>query len=209
MIATGMNNNPRTLLVCTAKHYFDYVIKSICRCSPLTSIFTDSRSSVDKRYYKLMVAHLRPKRHCITARIMLAVILVLSVAVLSIWILSTPKKKLPPGPRGKPFIGVLTELDTNKMHQQLVDCTHKYGRMFSFKVFGTVNVVMNDEKLLREAYSSGVYANLFNDRPDTFFGNYVLFNYSDVAFAKYDDATTKLRKALHKGLHSSGHSIKQ
>ena len=141
---------------------------------------------------------------------MLAVaFVILSIVLLSVWILSTPKKKLPPGPKGKPFIGVLTELDTKKMHQQFVDWTHKFGRVFSFKVNGTVSVVISDEKLIREAYNSGVYANLFNDRPDTFVGKYVLFNYSDVAFAMYDDATSKLRKAMHKGLHFYGDGIKQ
>ena len=141
---------------------------------------------------------------------MLAVMFVLvSVALLSVWILSKPKKNLPPGPKGKPFIGVLTELDTKKMHQQLVDWTHKYGRMFSYKVNGTVSVVISDEKLVREAYSSGVYADLFNDRPDTFIGKYVLFNYSDVGFSMYDDATVKLRKAMHKALHFYGDSVKQ
>ena len=85
---------------------------------------------------------------------MLALVL-LSVALLSVWILSTSNKKLPPGPKGKPFIGVLTELDTKKMHQQLVDWTHKYGRMFSFKVNGTVSVVISDElEALERLYRS-------------------------------------------------------
>ena len=141
---------------------------------------------------------------------MLAVAFVrLSVTLSSVWTLSTANRKLPPGPKGKPFIGVLTELDTKKMHQQLVDWTHKYGRMISFKVNGTVSVVISDEKLIREAYNSGVYANLFNDRPDTFMGKYVVSNNLNVALAMYDDATTKLREAMYKGLHFYGDGIKQ
>ena len=141
---------------------------------------------------------------------MLAVLfLSLLVIFLSVLILSSAKRKLPPGPKGKPFIGVLMELDNTKVHQQLNDWAYKYGTIFSFKVFGTVSVVISDEKLIRKVYSSSDFASIFNDRPDTFFGKYLAFDYSDIAFSMYGNATVKLRKALRKGLHFYGEGIKQ
>ena len=137
------------------------------------------------------------------------IVLFLSVVIFFVWILSKSGKKLPPGPRGKPLIGILTEVDMKKMHQQLCDWANKYGPILSFNVLGKVTVVLNDENLVREAYSSSAFSSLFNDRPYSFFGKYVLFENSNVALAAYNEATMKLRKVMHKGLHFYGDGVKQ
>ena len=50
-------------------------------------------------------------------------------------VLNTPRG-LPPGPRGWPVIGAVTELSTHLMHEDCVRLGKKYGDIISLYVFG-------------------------------------------------------------------------
>ena len=117
--------------------------------------------------------------------------------------------RLPPGPKGKPLIGVLRDLDPNTAHLTIAKWAETNGKIYSFNVFGLTSVVISDVRLIRKAFSSEQFQAVLNDRPDTFVGKYLVFNYSDVGFAKYHEATVKLRKCLHKALHFYGDGVKR
>ena len=120
-----------------------------------------------------------------------------------------PKVRLPPGPKGKLLIGVATDLNPKTAHLTLAKWAETHGALYSFRVFGLTSVVISDVRLIRKAYSSEAFQGVLNDRPETFVGKYLAYNYSDVGFAKYHDATVKLRKCLHKALHFYGDGVKK
>lgn len=120
-----------------------------------------------------------------------------------------PKVRLPPGPKGKLLIGVATDLNPKTAHLTLAKWAETHGALYSFRVFGLTSVVISDVRLIRKAYSSEAFQGVLNDRPESFVGKYLAYNYSDVGFAKYHDATVKLRKCLHKALHFYGDGVKK
>ena len=116
-----------------------------------------------------------------------------------LWLtLRKSKCRLPPGPKGNILIGVLRDLDPKTAHLTLAKWAETHGSVYSFKVLGLTSVVISDVRLVRQAYLSEQFEAVLNDRPDTFVGKHLTFNYSDIGFAKYHDATLKLRKCLHK-----------
>ena len=119
------------------------------------------------------------------------------------------KGRLPPGPKGKPLVGVLRDLDPKTAHLTLAKWAETHGTIYSFKVFGLTSIVISDVRLIRKAFCSEQFQAVLNDRPDTFVGKHLVFNYSDVGFAKYHEATIKLRKCLHKALHFYGDGVKK
>ena len=141
---------------------------------------------------------------------MVAVYLLCVFIFVLIWLFSNGQKRhLPPGPKGRPLVGVASELDPSKAHLVLAKWAETHGPIYSFKVFGLTSIVISDVRLIRKAFSSEKYLAVFNDRPDTFVGKHLVFNYSDVGFAKYHEATVKLRKCLHKALHFYGDGVRK
>lgn len=69
---------------------------------------------------------------------------------------------LPPGPRGIPFLGFLPFLDKD-FHITLTSLSQKFGPVYQIFLGGKRVVVLNDAKLVREAFRQPV----FSGRPDT------------------------------------------
>ena len=139
-------------------------------------------------------------------------VLVFMFCYLSYWFIFSRRRlngRPPPGPKGKPILGVLRDLDPDTAHLTLAKWAETHGNLYSFKVFGLTSVVISDVRLIRKAFASEQYQAVLNDRPDTFVGKYLVFDYSDVGFAKYHEATVKLRKCLHKALHFYGDGVKK
>ncbi|XP_076873285.1 cytochrome P450 2J4-like isoform X1 [Brachyhypopomus gauderio] len=74
-----------------------------------------------------------------------------------------PPKNFPPGPWSLPFIGDIHHIDLKKIHTELVQLTHKYGHVFSIRLFGLRFVIVNGYKLVKKVYVD--QGDVFADRP--------------------------------------------
>ena len=83
------------------------------------------------------------------------VLVILTLTVAYWW---SRRKNLPPGPWGvAPYIGYVPNIayaiyKGEEIHQHLVKLSNKFGKVFSFTIFGIPFVVLSDLKLIREAF---------------------------------------------------------
>lgn len=70
--------------------------------------------------------------------------------------------KLPPGPRGLPFLGYLPFVG-HEIHLTLTSLSERYGPIYQIFLGGIRVVVLNDAALVRQAFKQPV----FSGRPDT------------------------------------------
>ena len=110
-------------------------------------------------------------------------------------IMSTQKSSRPPGPRGPPLIGQAFNLDTSHMHHQFMEWQKVHGDFFMFKVLGKHFVVISHPDILRKMFDTGKYTCVFNDRPVSFMGTYVIGETKDIIFRNYDDKQTQIKQA--------------
>lgn len=139
----------------------------------------------------------------------LQIIIILTVSSLIFWLLlrrrPTKHKKIP-GPKGWPLIGNILDLPKTNVHHALTELAKQYGGIYEIHLFQERNVVLSDLEGVREATLGEPNATASADRPDTFTGKYIRYNYSDVGFGKYNSTIIKLRKLFHKlvNLHGDG-----
>ncbi|XP_062613133.1 cytochrome P450 1A2-like [Saccostrea cucullata] len=122
------------------------------------------------------------------------------------WTIRSSRKVLP-GPKGWPAVGVLFEFDLSTLHFKLFEWSAKYGDIFQFEVFRKKFVSLNSSDILREAFSKEPNASITSARPQTFVGEYIFDNYSDIAFASPDSAWTKRRKLAFQLIRSYGDGL--
>lgn len=70
--------------------------------------------------------------------------------------------RLPPGPKGLPFVGYLPFV-SNEIHLTLTSLSDRYGPIYQIFLGGIRVVVLNDASLVRQAFKQPV----FSGRPDT------------------------------------------
>ena len=113
-----------------------------------------------------------------------------------------------PGPKSLPLIGNVFDVDLRGLHLSLSKMPEQYGSIFRIKLLGQNIVIINDADLERKAFGNTRYGDVFNDRPDTFVGQYFCFNYSDITFANANKKTMTKRKLFHRSLKFYGDGIK-
>ncbi|XP_062412038.1 cytochrome P450 2J2-like [Sardina pilchardus] len=79
-------------------------------------------------------------------------LLFLFLVLLVYYIRTRPPKNFPPGPWALPFIGDWHHMDFSRVHLQFAEFAEKYGRIFSVQFFGPRAVVLNGNKLVRQAF---------------------------------------------------------
>merc|ERR1712223_458768 len=62
-------------------------------------------------------------------------------------------RKLPPGPWGKPIIGMIFTIKKN-FHEYLTDYANQYGKIFSIQMGSSTLVVLSDPRIIKKAFSS-------------------------------------------------------
>jgi hypothetical protein len=116
------------------------------------------------------------------------------------------KGKIVPGPNGLPIIGSAFEFDFLTTHVKFMEYAKQYGKIFRLKMFTVNLVVLNDAELVRKAFAGESYKRIFNDRADTFFGDYFRAGKQSLAFMIDGSGTLHktARKAFFKALHMYG-----
>lgn len=113
-----------------------------------------------------------------------------------------------PGPRSWPILGNSFQIDFKHLHVSVTHMVKKYGTIFRINLMGQTAVVISDPDILRKAYGSEQYGNVFNDRPDSFYGKYVGFDCSGIGFAKADNKATSIkRRMFHRAFKFYGDGI--
>ena len=115
--------------------------------------------------------------------------------------------RTPPGPKGWPLIGILFEFDLPTLHLKLFDWNRKYGEIFQFELLGKKFVSLNSSAVIREAFIEEPNATATAARPPTFYGEYQLDNYADIAFASPNPLWTRRRKLAHQLIRSYGKGL--
>ena len=115
--------------------------------------------------------------------------------------------KIIPGPTPVPLIGNALDVDFRRLHLSLYDMVGKYGPIFQINLLGQTVIVINDVELEKKAFGSAKYRDVFNDRPGAFWGKYVCFGRSDIAFADANKKTHTKRKMFHRSLKFYGDGI--
>jgi len=90
----------------------------------------------------------------------------LTIVALKIYQILRYNNKLPPGPSGYPFLGMLPKIK-KEFHLQLFDYSKSFGKIFSMKMGNQLIVVLSDHKLIKAAFGKSDFAG----RPKTEFGN--------------------------------------
>lgn len=101
-----------------------------------------------------------------------------------------------PGPRPLPFLGNTFDVDTGNIHISFAYMAIRYGAIFQVNILGQISVVLNDFQLIRKAFASESYSDIFNDRPDSAFAKYLLYDSSDIAFESQGERQRRCAKCF-------------
>eukprot|EP00092_Neocalanus_flemingeri_P030146 GFUD01032724.1.p1 GENE.GFUD01032724.1~~GFUD01032724.1.p1 ORF type:complete len:547 (+),score=100.67 GFUD01032724.1:119-1759(+) len=93
-------------------------------------------------------------------------IFILTIILVKIAQIIRTNQRLPPGPSGYPYLGMLPKIK-KEFHLQLFDYSKSFGKIFSLKMGNQLIVVLSDHKLIKSAFGKSEFA----ARPKTEFGN--------------------------------------
>jgi len=93
-------------------------------------------------------------------------IFLLTIALIRIVQFIRTNNRLPPGPSGYPYLGMIPKIK-KEYHLQLFDYSKIFGKIFSLKMGNQLIVVLSDHKLIKSAFGKSEFA----ARPKTEFGN--------------------------------------
>lgn len=119
---------------------------------------------------------------------------ILLVITLLYYLFGQRHQRLFPGPSGVPLFGVTFEVDKYRLHLSLYEWSKKYGDIFQFSVFGKSYVSLNSPEVIREVMGQEPSATVTSSRENTFFGNYIVGEDTDIVFASYSKEWAKRRK---------------
>ena len=78
-------------------------------------------------------------------------VLILTITYLRIHVKNI--QKLPPGPWGRPFIGMIGQIK-KEFHLFLFDYVKQFGKLFSISMGNSTLVILSDHKLIKKAFQS-------------------------------------------------------
>ena len=84
-----------------------------------------------------------------------------------------------------------------------------YGKIFQLRIFGKTLVIINDSKLIRKAFASEEYGDIFNDRPENFIPRYLQLGFEtrNERYMQLGEVTVAVRKIIHKCLKVFGEGV--
>jgi len=84
-------------------------------------------------------------------------VFILTIVSLKIYQILRFNNKLPPGPSGYPFLGMLPKIQ-KEFHLELFDYSKSFGKIFSMKMGNQLIVVLSDHKLIKAAFGKSDFA---------------------------------------------------
>ncbi|KAM7266464.1 hypothetical protein ACFE04_004361 [Oxalis oulophora] len=108
--------------------------------------------------------------------------------------------KLPPGPKKLPFIGNLHLLFGKLPHHCLSDLAKIYGPIMHLQLGEISTVVVSSPEIAKEIFH--YHDSNFSERPYLYSMKSITYDYSDIAFARYDNQWRQLRNICNSELLS-------
>ncbi|KAF8505395.1 cytochrome P450 [Russula emetica] len=121
-----------------------------------------------------------------------------TVVLYAVRYLASPYRKLPPGPRGYPIIGILLEL-REAQRLKFTEWRKKYGDIFYLNAAGQPIVILNSRKVCVDLLERR--AAIYSDRPANVLVCDLMCNGLLFAFARYEDKWRRMRKAANEKLN--------
>ncbi|KAI0066940.1 cytochrome P450 [Artomyces pyxidatus] len=120
------------------------------------------------------------------------------IALLIVQYLTSPWRKLPPGPRGWPLVGNAFSIGKAQW-LTYTDWKRQYGDVVYFTAFGQPMIILNTLKAARDLFDRR--AVIYSDRPNLIVAGDILCGGLIVAFQHYGPLWRRMRKATHEGLN--------
>ena len=102
------------------------------------------------------------------------------------------------------------DVDLPRIHVSYSKMADRYGHILQIKLLGQNIVMINDVDLVRLAFGSDKYCEVFNDKPSSFLGKYIFYDSSDIIFSNFSNPNKKtmtMRKMFHRALGFYGDGI--
>ncbi|KAH9002683.1 cytochrome P450 [Lactarius hatsudake] len=129
----------------------------------------------------------------------LGILLGLAVLYVARYVTS-PYRKLPPGPRGYPIIGNVLELRSQQW-LKFTEWRKQYGDVIYLNAAGQPMVIFNSQKAAADLLDRR--AGIYSDRPLNIVASNIMTGGLLLVFGRYNDIWRRQRKAAHEGLNKS------
>ncbi|KAJ7812014.1 cytochrome P450 [Mycena olivaceomarginata] len=107
-----------------------------------------------------------------------------------------PRARLPPGPRGLPFIGNVLDIPTKSYSLEFAELGDVWGNIFSLTAFGKTMIIVNSLEVTKDLLD--VRGANFSDRPVIPMGGELAGFNNTLPLAHYGDRVRKERKLFHR-----------
>ena len=87
-----------------------------------------------------------------------AVLLAITLLLLTIYLLRGKKRRLPPGPLGIPILGNLLSISPNTPHLSLSNLAWKYGPICGLQMGSVYTVLVTDPKIIRQSFAKDSFS---------------------------------------------------
>ncbi|KAN0125466.1 Cytochrome P450 [Lactarius tabidus] len=111
---------------------------------------------------------------------------------------TSPYRKLPPGPRGYPIIGNVLELRSQQW-LKFTEWRKQFGDVIYLNAAGQPMVILNSQKVAADLLDRR--AGIYSDRPRNIVASDIMTGGLLVVFTRYNDIWRRMRKAAHEGLN--------
>ncbi|CAL1709868.1 unnamed protein product [Somion occarium] len=130
------------------------------------------------------------------------VAIAISVALIYLWFRPNPNNPknlpLPPGPKGKPIIGSLLDIPSDRYWLTMDEWVREYGPIVTFKVLGKPVVILGSPKVAADLFDRR--SAIYSDRPRWVLASEILARDMHTGTVRIGEKHRRYRKAIQAGL---------